>query len=236
MTNSLALLARGARGRSGPALAGRAQPTSEALLVAAAPAGDAAGAGSPAAPWRDRPRHRAGRDCGCRPARLAGCRASSHATLSAAGDFAALLAWVRGRHEHVSAERLLSGIGLPLLRRPGRSERQSRPTGWAQRHRRNAAWPIPAGCAAARSTPSLRLLGETASNVALTLERARQRVHRQRHRAAAGRAFFDSRRFRERFEFRAAAQLPGRDPDGADHRHAGGAGRRHAVAVAQNLR
>ncbi|MDE2081052.1 MAG: glucokinase [Burkholderiales bacterium] len=39
-----------------------------------------------------------------------------HATLSAADDFeAALLAWVRRRHAHVSAERLLSGIGLPLL-------------------------------------------------------------------------------------------------------------------------
>ncbi|MBA4176986.1 MAG: glucokinase [Leptothrix sp. (in: Bacteria)] len=39
-----------------------------------------------------------------------------HATLSAADDFdAALLAAVRREHVHVSAERLLSGIGLPLL-------------------------------------------------------------------------------------------------------------------------
>ena len=39
-----------------------------------------------------------------------------HATLSAADDFdAALLAAVRGRYAHVSAERLLSGIGLPVL-------------------------------------------------------------------------------------------------------------------------
>jgi glucokinase len=39
-----------------------------------------------------------------------------HATLSAADDFeAALLAAVRGDFPHVSAERLLSGIGLPVL-------------------------------------------------------------------------------------------------------------------------
>ena len=39
-----------------------------------------------------------------------------HATLSAADDFdAALLAEVRREHAHVSAERLLSGIGLPVL-------------------------------------------------------------------------------------------------------------------------
>ncbi len=39
-----------------------------------------------------------------------------HATLSAADDFdAALLAAVRREHPHVSAERLLSGIGLPVL-------------------------------------------------------------------------------------------------------------------------
>ena len=39
-----------------------------------------------------------------------------HATLSAADDFeAALLAAVRRVHAHVSAERLLSGIGLPVL-------------------------------------------------------------------------------------------------------------------------
>jgi glucokinase len=41
-----------------------------------------------------------------------------HATLSAADDFeAALLAAVRADHTHVSAERLLSGIGLPVLHR-----------------------------------------------------------------------------------------------------------------------
>lgn len=39
-----------------------------------------------------------------------------HATLAPADDFeSALLAWVRREHAHVSAERLLSGIGLPLL-------------------------------------------------------------------------------------------------------------------------
>jgi glucokinase len=39
-----------------------------------------------------------------------------HATLAAADDFeASLLQHVRCRHEHVSAERLLSGIGLPML-------------------------------------------------------------------------------------------------------------------------
>jgi glucokinase len=39
-----------------------------------------------------------------------------HASLSAADDFeAALLAAVRREHPHVSAERLLSGIGLPVL-------------------------------------------------------------------------------------------------------------------------
>jgi glucokinase len=39
-----------------------------------------------------------------------------HATLAAADDHeAALLAFARRRHAHVSAERLLSGIGLPLL-------------------------------------------------------------------------------------------------------------------------
>ena len=41
-----------------------------------------------------------------------------HASLSAADDFeAALLASVRGEFAHVSAERLLSGIGLPVLHR-----------------------------------------------------------------------------------------------------------------------
>ncbi len=41
-----------------------------------------------------------------------------HATLSASDDFeAALLAAVRREHAHVSAERLLSGIGLPVLHR-----------------------------------------------------------------------------------------------------------------------
>ena len=41
-----------------------------------------------------------------------------HATLSAADDFdAAVLAAVRREHPHVSAERLLSGIGLPTLHR-----------------------------------------------------------------------------------------------------------------------
>ena len=41
-----------------------------------------------------------------------------HATLCAADDFeAALLAAVRLEHAHVSAERLLSGIGLPVLHR-----------------------------------------------------------------------------------------------------------------------
>jgi glucokinase len=39
-----------------------------------------------------------------------------HATLAAADDFeSALLAAVRSQHAHVSAERLLSGIGLPTL-------------------------------------------------------------------------------------------------------------------------
>src|SRR2546428_728261 len=39
-----------------------------------------------------------------------------HATLAAADDFEhALLAEVHRTHAHVSAERLLSGIGLPLL-------------------------------------------------------------------------------------------------------------------------
>ena len=41
-----------------------------------------------------------------------------HATLAATDDFeAALLAAVRREHAHVSAERLLSGIGLPVLHR-----------------------------------------------------------------------------------------------------------------------
>ncbi|MBZ8140876.1 glucokinase [Rubrivivax gelatinosus] len=41
-----------------------------------------------------------------------------HATLAAADDFEAeILRVVRAEHEHVSAERLLSGIGLPLLYR-----------------------------------------------------------------------------------------------------------------------
>ncbi len=39
-----------------------------------------------------------------------------HVTLSAADRFESdLLAWVRREHAHVSAERLLSGLGLPLL-------------------------------------------------------------------------------------------------------------------------
>jgi glucokinase len=39
-----------------------------------------------------------------------------HATRAPGNDFeAALLGWVRKRHSHVSAERFLSGIGLPVL-------------------------------------------------------------------------------------------------------------------------
>jgi glucokinase len=95
-----------------------------------------------------------------------------HATLAPGDDFeSALLAWARREHAHVSAERLLSGIGLPLL------------------HAATAAvldLPLPAGGLSAREIVEqgvgggdalcsrtldcfCALLGNFAGNVALTL-------------------------------------------------------------------
>lgn len=96
-----------------------------------------------------------------------------HATLAAGDDFESeLIAWVRRRHAHVSAERLLSGIGLPLLHAAvvavaGKAEQADA-----------EAWDAPAiidagvaGDVLARQTLKVfcALLGGFAGNVALTV-------------------------------------------------------------------
>jgi len=123
-----------------------------------------------------------------------------HATLSAADDFeSALLAWVRGRHEHVSAERLLSGIGLPLLHQAlaavnGEPADELSAQDIVERGLADAG-----GLCGRTLDAFCALLGSFAGNVALTLG-ARGGVYIGGGIVPRlGERFFDSR-FRERFE------------------------------------
>lgn len=131
-----------------------------------------------------------------------------HMTLAAGDDFeAALLAHVRRDFAHVSAERLLSGIGLPLLHRAVLAVRGDRPHGVSA----PSESPLPteaiverglAGSDAACSATLdafCALLGGFAGNVALTLG-ARGGVYIGGGIVPRlGERFFTSR-FRERFE------------------------------------
>jgi glucokinase len=95
-----------------------------------------------------------------------------HATLSAADDFeVAVVAAARRHFEHVSAERLLSGIGLPLLHRAvatvsGRAVETESPGTEAIVQRALAG--EDAGCVQTLSV-FCAMLGSFAGNVALTL-------------------------------------------------------------------
>lgn len=123
-----------------------------------------------------------------------------HATLSAADDFEAqLLAHVRRHHEHVSAERLLSGIGLPTLH-------QAVAAVLSQRTPQLSAQDIVArGCAGEdplceRTLDAFcALLGGFAGNVALTLG-ARGGVYIGGGIVPRLGDYFFASRFRERFE------------------------------------
>jgi glucokinase len=128
-----------------------------------------------------------------------------HVSLAAADDFeAAVLAFVRRRFAHVSAERLLSGIGLPLLHEAVAAV-QGRPTA-----------PLPADAivlagVAGENTPLAdaqcrdtllhfcALLGGFAGNVALTLG-ARGGVYLGGGIVPRLGELFLRSRFRERFE------------------------------------
>ncbi|MEK8049584.1 glucokinase [Ideonella sp. DXS22W] len=94
-----------------------------------------------------------------------------HATLAAGDDLeAAVIAAVRRRYPHVSAERLLSGIGLPLLHQAlGEVRGQAPATPWTAEAIVNAA--LGGQDALADGTLDLfcALLGSFAGNVALTL-------------------------------------------------------------------
>lgn len=93
-----------------------------------------------------------------------------HATLAAGDELeSALLSWVRRQHAHVSAERLLSGIGLPLLHQAlGEVQGQATPP-------RPTAEIVAAGLDGSDGLCSrtldmfCALLGGFAGNVALTL-------------------------------------------------------------------
>ena len=94
-----------------------------------------------------------------------------HATLAALDDFeAALLAHVRRRFDHVSAERLLSGIGLPVLHGAVAAVTGA-PTGSALPAEEIVARGLSGQDACCRQTLETfcALLGSFAGNVALTL-------------------------------------------------------------------
>ncbi len=123
-----------------------------------------------------------------------------HATLSAADDFeASLLAVARGEHPHVSGERLLSGIGLPVLHRSVAAVLG------AQADMLNAGEIVERGLSGDDAVCSqtldsfCALLGSFAGNVALVLG-ARGGVYIGGGIVPRlGERFFESR-FRERFE------------------------------------
>ncbi len=93
-----------------------------------------------------------------------------HATLAPADDFeSAVLTAARREHEHVSAERLLSGIGLPLLHRAVAQAEGRAPVVLAP-EQIVAAGLDGSDEAAARTLDTFcALLGSFAGNVALTL-------------------------------------------------------------------
>lgn len=97
-----------------------------------------------------------------------------HATLAPADDFeSALLAWVRQCHAHVSAERLLSGIGLPLLARAVAAVSGAAEPGWTSEQIVSLGQLAPdqGGDPLCRQTLErfCALLGGFAGSVALTL-------------------------------------------------------------------
>jgi glucokinase len=127
-----------------------------------------------------------------------------HATLAPTDDFEhELLAAVRHRHMHVSAERLLSGIGLPLLH-----SSVAAVLGWPLGQERSASEIVAHGRHDSEQPDALcqrtvdvfcALLGGFAGNVALTLG-ARGGVYIGGGIVPRlGETFFQSR-FRERFE------------------------------------
>ncbi len=123
-----------------------------------------------------------------------------HATLAPVDDFeSAVLAAARGVHEHVSAERLLSGIGLPVLH-AAIAAVLGRPTAvvGAEAIVEQGLAGHDAVCSRTLDT-FCDLLGSFAGNVALTLG-ARGGVYIGGGIVPRlGERFFDSR-FRERFE------------------------------------
>lgn len=123
-----------------------------------------------------------------------------HATLAAADDFdAALLAFVRREHQHVSAERLLSGLGLPLLHRAVAAVAGHRhePLEVHELVSRGTGGSDPA-CAATLDA-FCALLGGFAGNVALTVGARGGVFIGGGIVPRLGEGFFASR-FRERFE------------------------------------
>ena len=95
---------------------------------------------------------------------------------------AALLAWLATRHGHVSAERAV-GSGLVALHQAHAAIRGAPPNrDRGGDHRGRPVWRSPS-CVA--TLDSFALKGTVASDLALTL-RARQHLHRRRHRARLG--------------------------------------------------
>ena len=148
-----------------------------------------------------------------------------HASLSAADDFeAALLAAVRREHAHVSAERLLSGIGLPVLHRavaavlgqagPVLAPEQIVERGLA-RSDEACTQTVDSFCA---------LLGSFGRQRGTGARRARWCLHRRWHRAAAGRPFPRLALPRALRSQGPAAALSSGHSHLAHHRHAGRAG------------
>ena len=129
-----------------------------------------------------------------------------HATLAAADDLeAALLAAARRQHDHVSAERLLSGIGLPDLHRAVLEVRHGAAT--VARRTEDIVAAGLASPGAPEADPACRetlehfcaLLGGFAGNVALTLG-ARGGVYLGGGILPRLGPMFHGSRFRERFE------------------------------------
>jgi glucokinase len=123
-----------------------------------------------------------------------------HVSASAADDFEAqVLSLVRAEYGHVSAERVLSGIGLPNLYRAivhlrGGQAEELEPAGITERALANAD----ANCVATLDT-FCAMLGSFAGNVALTVG-ARGGVFISGGIVPRLGAFFLHSRFRERFE------------------------------------
>ena len=156
-----------------------------------------------------------------------------HASLAATDDFeAALLAAAWREHAHVSAERLLSGIGLPVLH-AAVARVLGQPAEALSADQIVERGLSGADAVASRTLDAFcALLGGFAGNVALVLG-ARGGVYIGGGIVPRlGERFFASR-FRERFEAKGRfRRLPAGDPDGAHHRHAGRARRGGAGAGA----